>query len=312
MIPPKVFSVALDLATAVPTTGRARLVVPYLEAPPFNDSTATAPTPQPVSKPSSLSSTAFPHAYALPLELPLATPTAAWFTVAATYTTADGLSQSAQLDPLFVRFEDLLLPAAPPAADPAAAAARFDELWQLYGQLAGGGDAGEGPPGLGPGTGNGLGPGSEKGLGPGPEKGPGPGNGLGHGQGQGPDTVAAPSSLPFSASASLPSSSPTFTAYESVKHVPLAAVDMKRLVARHFEPFRVPALNRPALTPALSTSTPVTDVCVWAVLPPRHLLMMRFAMTATASVVTFRSDTWRPLAYVDALMDTLVAEAGAS
>ena len=32
---------------------------------------------------------------------------------------------------------------------------------------------------------------------------------------------------------------PPAEAFEAVKHVPLAAVDMKRLIAEHFEPFRV-------------------------------------------------------------------------
>ena len=96
-VPPKLFSVALDLQTTVPTTGRARLVVPYLEM----DGAVAA------------TSAVFPHGYRIPLELPLAVPSAAWFTVAAMFTTADGLSQKAPLEPFYVAFPDLLVPAAP-------------------------------------------------------------------------------------------------------------------------------------------------------------------------------------------------------
>jgi len=96
-VPPKLFSVAVDLQTTVPTTGRARLVVPYLEM----DGTVAA------------TSAAFPQCYRIPLELPLAVPSAAWFTVAAMFTTADGLSQKAPLEPFHVAFPDLLVPAAP-------------------------------------------------------------------------------------------------------------------------------------------------------------------------------------------------------
>jgi len=107
-VPPKVFSVAVDLQTTVPTTGRARLVVPYLEM-----DGAVAATPV----------AAFPHGYCIPLELPLAVPSAAWFTVAATFTTADGLSQKAPLEPFHVAFPDLPVPAAPAEVRP--------RLWRI-------------------------------------------------------------------------------------------------------------------------------------------------------------------------------------
>ena len=97
---------------------------------------------------------------------------------------------------------------------------------------------------------------------------------------------------------------PPAEAFEAVKHVPLAAVDMKRLIAEHFEPFRV---GRAAES---SGGTAASTQFVWALLPPRHQLLIRFAMTTTATVATFRCDSWRPLAYVDALMESLVVEAG--
>lgn len=99
-------------------------------------------------------------------------------------------------------------------------------------------------------------------------------------------------------------SSPPAEAFEAVKHVPLAAVDMKRLIAEHFEPFRI---DRAAES---SGGTAASTQFVWALLPPRHQLLIRFAMTSTSTVATFRCDSWRPLAYVDALMESLVVEAG--
>ena len=104
-------------------------------------------------------------------------------------------------------------------------------------------------------------------------------------------------------------------AYESVKHVALAAVDMRRLVTRHFGSVRLaevpsaPAAPAPASAVPLPASPARSTQFLWALLPPRHILLVRLVMAPDATVVTFRSDSWRPHAYVDALMDRLVAEA---
>jgi hypothetical protein len=243
-VPARLLSVALELTTAVPTLGRTRLVVPYLEA-----GEAGASVPEPTQSPALAEAVPFPRGYVLPLTVPLAVPAAAWFSVQATYTTLDGQSHTAPVAPLHVRFADVWVPAADPATPSAAVRRRFDQLWQLLGRGASADDAG-------------------------PIE---------------AEVLAVDAGL----------------AYEAVKHVPLPAVDVRRLLTHHFGRFRVPP------PPDTDTDTAQAEVALWALLPPRHVLLLRCVVGPAATVVAVRSDTWRPLAYVDALLDALVAEASA-
>ena len=272
VIPSKLFSLTLELQAAATPETRVRVVVPYLEAGPGPSGEASA---------SISAASAFPYSSLVPLDLPLGAPAAAWFTVNGTFTTAEGVSQTTPLEPLFVEFEDLLVPGVPVDAPPAAVWRRFRQLWSLLGRRAqsddtdGGSDDGSDPPAA-------------------------------------LDAAAASEVAAVIADAG---NGTVVDAYESVKHVALAAVDMRRLVTRHFGSFRLaevpsaPAAPAPASAVPLPASPARSTQFLWALLPPRHILLVRLVMAPDATVVTFRSDSWRPHAYVDALMDRLVAEA---